>query len=84
MTKRQSRLLDRARASAQGWRALDLDRFYRAFDFNVEQGSRHTIYRHPTLPGVRAAVTRSTGALHPKYVWTAIGFVEQLLERDEI
>ena len=71
------------RRSKADWRLGDLHRLYTGFGFEWEEGGKHRLYRHPRYLDIRATVTRSSGALPPGYVSTAVKPIDTLLEREE-
>ena len=75
MTNQARRLLARARHTQYGWKSRDLERLYRAFGFEVREGSDRRLYWHPLQLDLTATVTRSSRSLHPDYVRHAIHLI---------
>ena len=73
-----TKLRARMARTKSGWRARDLDRLYRGFGFDARQRGPHVVYFHPRFPILTAAVTRSSGALPPGYVETALDLLDRL------
>jgi hypothetical protein len=76
---RQDDLLERMRASKNGWGANDLGRLYIGFGFVRREGRRHTIYKHPLYPFLYATVARHT-KLAVGYIQDAVELIEKLKE----
>jgi len=77
------RLLERMRRTRWGWTASDLDRLYRSFGFEMDEGSKHRVYIHPRHTDLRATVSRSSGTLGPGYAQNAVSLIGTLMEREE-
>lgn len=72
-------------ASKDGWGWRDLDRIYLSYGFTKRQGSKHTVYSHPTHRQLRATVARHR-SLPKGYITTALRLInelEQLQKTDE-
>jgi hypothetical protein len=78
-------LLKRARVAKGGWRQRDLERLYRAFGFESEDGKKHIKFWHPKHPHLYATVTKSSGELPTGYVTKAVHLIDEavVLERQE-
>lgn len=72
------KILARMRASKADWGCTDLERLYLGFGFEMEQGSRHTMFIHPRYPQLRATVGRHR-SLAVGYVHHAISTIDELL-----
>ncbi len=70
--------LAKAKRSQSGWTASDVLRLYEGFGFTIRRG-KHDVVSHPDHKQLRASVTRSSGAIGPTYVTTAIQLIEELL-----
>ncbi len=78
MTKAE-KLLERMRATKEGWRFNDLDELYKGFGFEVHQGSKHALYIHPKFSELRATVTRHR-TLAIGYIQHALKLIDRLNE----
>jgi hypothetical protein len=63
-----------------GWGADDLRRLYMAFGFNVREGARHLVVRHPEHRDLLTTVARHD-ELPPAYARTAVRLVEEVIRR---
>ena len=72
------KLLVRMRASKYGWGYKDLENLYLGFGFEIEQGSRHTMFIHPKHPQLRATAARHR-TLAVGYVQHAVKIIDELL-----
>jgi hypothetical protein len=68
--------------SPRGWRFDDLDRLYRGFGFDVEEGGKHRLYIHPAHPQLRATVARHR-SLAIGYIAHAIEIIDRLIALEE-
>lgn len=75
------RLLARMRQTAAGWGQDDLDALFRGFGFQAREG-KHTVYRHPKYPQLRATVPRH-GSLAKGYVRYAVKLIDTLKSLEE-
>jgi hypothetical protein len=75
------KLLERARKAPRGWKRGQLDRLYESYGFTIKSQSRHDIVTHPEFRDLRAALTRSSGELHPDYVRHAVDLISEMLRR---
>jgi hypothetical protein len=80
MASAAEKLLEQMRSSKAGWRAPDLDRLYRGYGFDVIEGSKHRLYKHPDHPDLRATVTRAK-SLAVGYVQTAVKLCDEVTRR---
>ena len=72
------KLLVKMQASKRaGWGYADLKDLYVGFGFEMERGSKHTMFIHPTYPQLRATVARHR-TLAVGYVQHAVKMIEQL------
>jgi hypothetical protein len=65
---RGEKLLERMREARFGWGQDDFRRLYRAYGFEVVEGARHIVVRHPEYPD-------------PAYARTAVRLVDESLRR---
>ncbi len=63
-----------------GWGQEDFRRLYRAYGFEVIEGKRHIVVRHPQHPDLNTTVARHQ-ELAPIYARTAVRLIEELLRR---
>lgn len=80
MSAKANSLLQRARASQNGWMKKDLEKLYKAFGFIIEEGRSHTLARHPDHPELAATITRSSKELPTAYIKTAVSLIEKCIE----
>lgn len=73
-------LLTRMRQTPFGWGQHDFRRLYRAYGFEVIEGRRHIVVRHPEHPDLNTTVARHQ-ELAPAYARTAVRLLEALLRR---
>jgi hypothetical protein len=73
-------LLKRMQQSPFGWGQDDFRRLYRAYGFEVIEGGRHIVVRHPDHPDLNTTVARHQ-ELAPAYARTAARLIEELLRR---
>jgi hypothetical protein len=76
----RDKLLERLRRSPFGWNQNHLRRLYVAYGFEVLEGARHLIVRHPEHSDLVTTVARH-GELAPAYARTAIRLVEEVMRR---
>ncbi len=76
-------LLDQMRVSKSGWGASDLRRLYEGFGFVGKEGSKHTIYKHPLHPFLRATVARHS-KLAVGYIQKAVSLIDKLRELEGV
>lgn len=74
------KLLERMRQTRFGWGQHDFRRLYRAYGFEVIEGKRHIVVRHPDHPDLNTTVARHD-ELDPAYARTAVRLIEELLRR---
>lgn len=72
-------LLEQMRISKSGWSANDLHRLYEGYGFNSREGSKHTIYNHPSYPILRATVARHN-KIAVGYIQKAVKIIDKLKE----
>lgn len=72
-------LLEQMRVSKGKWNANDLRRLYEGFGFIGREGSKHTIYKHPSYPFLRATVARHN-KLAVGYIQDAVNLIDKLKE----
>lgn len=72
-------MLEQMRVSKHGWGASDLRRLYEGFGFVGREGRRHTIYKHPLYPFLRATVARHN-KLAVGYIQDAVKLIDKLKE----
>ena len=77
---RAERLLERLRHTRFGWGQDDFRRLYRAYGFEVIEGGRHIVVRHPEFPDLNTTVARHD-ELDPAYARTAVRLIDELLRR---
>ena len=63
-----------------GWGQDDFRRLYRAYGFEVIEGGRHIVARHPEFPDLNTTVARHD-ELDPAYARTAVRLIDELLRR---
>ncbi len=63
-----------------GWGQDDFRRLYRAYGFEVIEGARHIVVRHPDHPELNTTVARHD-ELDPAYARTAVRLIAELLRR---
>ena len=78
--KRAAKLPARVRRTPFGWGQDDLRRLYLACGFEVRQGGRHLVIRHPDHPDLVTTVARHD-ELPPAYARTAIRLIDELMRR---
>ena len=78
--ERADKLLARLRRTAFGWGQDDLRRLYRAYGFEVREGARHLVVRHPDHHDLVTTVARHN-ELPPAYARTAVDLIDELLRR---
>lgn len=74
------KLLARMRRTPFGWGQDDLRRLYLAFDFEVREGARHLVVRHPEHLDLVTTVARHD-ELPPAYARTAVRLIEEVIRR---
>ena len=74
------RLLARIRRTPFGWGQDDLRRLYLAYGFELREGARHLVVRHPDHCDLVTTVARHS-ELPPAYARTAIRLIEELIRR---
>lgn len=74
------KLLARLRRTPFGWGQDDLRRLYTAYGFEVREGARHVVVRHPDHHDLVTTVARH-GDLPPVYARTAIRLIDELVRR---
>ncbi len=74
------KLLERMRQTRFGWGQDAFRRLYRAYGFEVIEGGRHIVVRHPEFPDLNTIVTRHD-ELDPAYARTAVRLIDELLRR---
>ena len=77
---REHALLTRMRQTPFGWGQDDFRRLYRAYGFDVIEGRRHIVVRHPHHPDLTTTVARHQ-ELPPAYARTALRLIDELLRR---
>ncbi len=78
---RGRKLLRRMKASRNGWRPSDLEALYLAFGFEKDEGSKHSLFRHPKYPWFQATVRRAD-PLPTGYIDDAVKLIDLLLDLD--
>ena len=73
-------LLKRMQQTPFGWGQQDFLRLYRAYGFEVIEGKRLIVVRHPDHPDLNTTVARHQ-ELAPIYARTAVRLIEELLRR---
>lgn len=73
-------LLGRMQQTPSGWGQEDFRRLYRAYGFDVIEGKRHIVIRHPDHPDFHTTVARHQ-ELPPVYARTAVRLIAELLRR---
>ena len=68
------------RSTPFGWGQDDLRHLYLAFGFEVREGGRHLVIRHPGHLDLVATVARHD-ELPPAYARTAVRLIEELIRR---
>lgn len=77
------KLLERVRRTPFGWSQEDLRRLYLAHGFQVRQGARHLVVRHPEHPDLVTTVARHDD-LAPAYARTAVRLIDEVLRRRDM
>jgi hypothetical protein len=77
---REHELLTRMRQTPFGWGQDDFRRLYRAYGFDVIEGRRHIVVRHPHHPDLTTTVARHQ-ELPPAYARTALRLISELRRR---
>ena len=77
---RGDKLLTRIRRTPFGWGQEDLRRLYVAYGFEVREGARHLVVRHPDYRDLVTTVARHD-QLPPAYARTAVHLVEEVIRR---
>ena len=77
---RGEKLLARISRTPFGWGADDLRRLYRAYGFEVREGTRHLVVRHPEHHDLVTTVARHD-ELPPAYARTAVRLIEEVIRR---
>jgi hypothetical protein len=67
------------RETKADWGCENLDKLYRGFGFEVRQGKKHLVYKHPEYKYLRATVARHD-PLPVGYIETAIELIDRLKE----
>lgn len=75
-TNGDEKLLASMRRSKTGWGWNDLDRLYTSFGFTKREGGKHTVYKFPPSPTLRAVVARHR-SLPVGYVSTALRLIDK-------
>jgi hypothetical protein len=75
-------LMEQMRVSKDGWGQNDLRRLYEGFGFVSREGSKHTIYKHPSYPFLRATVARHN-KLAVGYIQDAVKLIDKLKELED-
>jgi len=63
-----------------GWGQDDFRRLYRAYGFEVIEGGRHIVVRHPEFRDLNTTVARHD-ELDSAYARTAVRLIDELLRR---
>ena len=71
------KLLAKMRASKAGWGWSDLEKLYVSFGFDMREGGKHTVFKHPEFASLRATVARHK-SLPVGYIQTALRLIEEL------
>lgn len=74
------KLLARIRRTPFGWGQDDLRRLYVAYGFQVHEGARHLVVRHPEQRDLVTTVARHD-ELPPAYARTAVRLIEEVIRR---
>jgi hypothetical protein len=73
-------LFTRMQQTSFGWGQEDFRCLYRAYGFEVIEGRRHIVVRHPDYPDLHTTVARHQ-ELAPADARTAVRLIEELLRR---
>ncbi len=73
-------LLQRMQQTPFGWRQGDFRRLYLTYGFEVIEGKRPIVVRHPDHPDLSTTVARHQ-KLAPVYARTAVRLIAELLQR---
>ena len=68
----------RTSRSRRAWTSRTM--LYRAYGFEVIEGGRHIVVRHPEFPDLNTTVARHN-ELDPAYARTAVRLIDELLRR---
>jgi len=74
--------LEKMRVSKDKWGTNDLRKLYEGFGFVCKEGSKHTIYKHPQYPYLRATVARHT-KIAVGYIQAAVKLIDKLKELED-
>ena len=74
------KLLERLRRTPFGWGPDDLRRLYVAYGFQVREGARHLVVRHPEHSDLMTTLARHN-ELPPAYARTAVRLIEEVIRR---
>jgi len=74
------KLLAHIRRTPFGWGQSDLRRLYLAYNFELREGARHLLIRHPEHPDLVTTVARHD-ELPPAYARTAVRLIDELVRR---
>jgi predicted RNA binding protein YcfA (HicA-like mRNA interferase family) len=66
------------RQSAANWTRDDLDQLYLGFGFELRQGGKHDVAKHPDYPQLRATLPRHATSLAKAYIRTAVKLIDEL------
>ena len=77
---RAEKLLERMRQTRFGWGQDDFRPLYRRYGFEVIEGARHIVVRHPRFPDLNTTVPRHEN-LDPTYARTAVSLIDELFRR---
>jgi len=76
------KLLERMRATPNGWSEVDFGRLYVGFGFDYKPGKKHNLAIHPRYPDLITTVPRHNRLL-PVYARIAVDLIDRLLEREK-
>jgi predicted RNA binding protein YcfA (HicA-like mRNA interferase family) len=80
MSSQASKILQKMRSSAAGWRPRDIETVLTGFGFGFREGSNHRIYEHPDHDDLMVTVPRH-GELARFIVFQVVETVEKAIGR---
>lgn len=82
MSRKASKLLERMRRTKAGWKPKDLIKLYKAYGFEIKQGGKHDIVKHPEYPNalkLRDTIPRGNNDLPTGYASDAVKKIDLFL-----
>lgn len=81
MGDKAERLLQKARNSPTNWKRIELDGLYKAFNFIIENGSKHDIVKSNQYPDLRATLPRHN-SVNKVYIKMAVELIDEMKLRN--